>query len=322
MLSIIAAVVIHIGFAFYTGAVVLHGMFGIDIDVCIFVIAGLAGLYTIVGGLLAVMSTESIQTIILIGGRPASSSSGWCRGRRLGRTDGGGPPGQADRPQPGSPRRHRLPWYAVFLGYPVIGLWYWCCDQTIVQRVLAAKDENHARIGPLFTGFIKILPVFIFVLPGLIATALIRQGKLPAIADSADTYSLLINQLLPVGLRGLVAAALLAALMSTVSAALNSIATLFTLDLYKKWKPAASGRHLTPNRPGGDVCGHGRGHPVVAAHQPLPEHLPGDRGADLLYRAADHGCLPMGHFLAAGVGRRGDGHPVRGFDARAGGLLS
>jgi len=92
-----------------------------------------------------------------------------------------------------------LPWYSVFLGYPIIGLWYWCADQTIVQRVLGAKDERNARIGPLFTGFIKILPVFLFVLPGLIADGLIRQGKLPAIEDSADVYSLLINHLLPVG---------------------------------------------------------------------------------------------------------------------------
>jgi len=138
-----------------------------------------------------------------------------------------------------------LPWYAVFLGYPVIGLWYWCADQTIVQRVLGARDERHARLGPLFTGFIKILPVFLFVLPGLVAYALVAQGKLPAPRTSADVYSLLVNNLLPVGLKGVVAAALLAALMSTVSGALNSIATLFTLDLYKRWRPQATERRLT-----------------------------------------------------------------------------
>jgi SSS family solute:Na+ symporter len=138
-----------------------------------------------------------------------------------------------------------LPWYAVFLGYPVIGLWYWCADQTIVQRVLGARDERHARLGPLFAGFIKILPVFLFVLPGLIAYGLVRQGALPAPESTADVYSLLINAILPAGLKGLVAAALLAALMSTVSGALNSIATLFTLDIYKRWRPQASERRLT-----------------------------------------------------------------------------
>jgi len=138
-----------------------------------------------------------------------------------------------------------LPWYAVFLGYPVIGLWYWCADQTIVQRVLGAKDERNARLGPLFAGFIKILPVFLFVLPGLIASGLVRQGALQAPESSADVYSLLVNNILPAGLKGLVAAALLAALMSTVSGALNSIATLFTLDIYKRWRPQASERRLT-----------------------------------------------------------------------------
>jgi SSS family solute:Na+ symporter len=243
-LSIVSAVFIHIGFSLYTGAVVLKGLFGIDINVSIAVTAALTGVYTIIGGLLAVVLTESVQTIILIGGSACVAV--------IGLVAAGGWSGLAASVEPvkltvlrTAAETPSLPWYAVFLGYPVIGLWYWCADQTIVQRVLGAKDENHARLGPLFTGFIKILPVFLFVLPGVIASALIRQGKLPAIADSADTYSLLVNKLLPVGLRGLVAAALLAALMSTVSAALNSIATLFTFDLYKKWKPQASDRHLT-----------------------------------------------------------------------------
>jgi Na+/proline symporter len=143
-----------------------------------------------------------------------------------------------------------LPWYSVLLGYPVLGLWYWCADQTIVQRVLGAKDENHARVGPLFAGFIKILPVFIFVLPGTICLALIHQGKLPPLPlvdgkpDTNATLADLITGLLPVGLKGVMAASLLAALMSTVSGALNSIATLFSYDLFKRWRPETSDRTL------------------------------------------------------------------------------
>jgi len=243
VLSILSAVFIHIGFSLYTGAVVLKGLFGIDVNLSIIVTAALTGIYTIIGGLLAVVMTESVQTIILIGGSACvlaaglSSVGGW-----------GGLAASVDpvkltilRTATETPS---LPWYSVFLGYPIIGLWYWCADQTIVQRVLGAKDERNARIGPLFTGFIKILPVFLFVLPGLIADGLVRQGKLPAINDSADTYSLLINHLLPVGLKGVVAAALLAALMSTVSGALNSISTLFSLDLYKRWRPQTPDRQL------------------------------------------------------------------------------
>ena len=243
-LSILSAVFIHIGFSLYTGAVVLKGLFGIDINLSIFVTAALTGIYTIIGGLLAVVVTESVQTVILIGGSACVLAAGLV--------SVGGWSGLTAAVEPvkltilrTAAETPSLPWYSVFLGYPIIGLWYWCADQTIVQRVLGAKDERNARIGPLFTGFIKILPVFLFVLPGLIADGLIRQGKLPAIEDSADVYSLLINHLLPVGLKGVVAAALLAALMSTVSGALNSISTLFSLDLYKRWRPQTSDLSLT-----------------------------------------------------------------------------
>jgi SSS family solute:Na+ symporter len=139
------------------------------------------------------------------------------------------------------------------LGYPVIGIWYWCADQTIVQRVLGAKDENHARVGPLFAACIKILPVFIFVLPGLLAYTLASKGlfdisSLPVDSDGdVDTkniYTLMITQLLPTGLVGLMIAAILAALMSTVSGALNSISTLVSFDLYKRFRPQATDHQL------------------------------------------------------------------------------
>ncbi len=244
VLSIFSAVFIHIGFSLYTGAVVLKGLFGIDINVSIFVTAALTGLYTIVGGLLAVVMTESVQTVILIAG------SAWLL--VVGLSAAGGWSGLVSSVEPvkltvlrTAAETPSLPWYSVFLGYPIIGLWYWCADQTIVQRVLGAKSERDARVGPLFAGFIKILPVFLFVLPGLIAFGLVRQGKLPAVENSADAYSLLINHLLPVGVKGVVAAALLAALMSTVSGALNSISTLFSLDLYKRWRPRTTEKGLT-----------------------------------------------------------------------------
>jgi SSS family solute:Na+ symporter len=131
-------------------------------------------------------------------------------------------------------------------GYPVIGIWYWCTDQTIVQRVLGARDENHARTGALFAGFIKILPIFVFVLPGAMCYALIKQGVLDgkSLHGSADTYAFLIRELLPTGLKGLVAAAMLAAIMSTVSSALNSIGTLVSYDLLKRWRPDVTDRNL------------------------------------------------------------------------------
>ena len=250
VLSIVSAIFIHIGFSLYAGAVVLEGMFGIGKMTSIVLIAALTGLYTIVGGLTAVVLTESVQTIILLLGAVVLTGIGYAKV--------GGWSGIAEsvdavkltvlRPHGDA---SGLPWYSVLLGYPIIGIWYWCTDQTIVQRVLGAKDEDHARVGPLFAGFIKILPVFLFVLPGLICSALIHKGLLPALpltaegkADAARTYSHMITYLLPIGVRGLVAAALMAALMSTVSGALNSVATLFTYDLYQRWAPGTSEKKL------------------------------------------------------------------------------
>jgi SSS family solute:Na+ symporter len=139
------------------------------------------------------------------------------------------------------------------LGYPVIGIWYWCADQTIVQRVLGAKDEFHARQGPIFAGFIKILPVFLFVLPGLMTWALFKDGAMDLSAlpvdeegavDSKGVYGVMITELLPIGMRGVIVAALMAALMSTVSGALNSISTLVSYDLVKRFRPDLSDHKL------------------------------------------------------------------------------
>jgi solute:Na+ symporter, SSS family len=242
-ISIISAIFIHICFTLYTGAVVLQGLFGIDIWVSILATAILTGVYTIVGGLLAVVVTGALQTVILLAGSIVITV--------VAMTKVGGWEGLTANVEPvkltvlrGSGDASNLPWLSVLLGYPVIGLWYWCADQTIVQRVLGAKDENHARTGPLFAGFLKVLPVFIFFLPGTAYLALVNKGVFPALENTKDCYTYAITNLLPAGWTGLMAAALLAALMSTVSGALNSIATLFSYDLYKRWKPETPDRKL------------------------------------------------------------------------------
>ena len=211
VLSVFSAIFIHIGFSLYTGAVVLNGIFGVELSktACVFAIALLTGVYTIAGGLTAVVVTESLQTLILLAGAIVITLVGWFRV--------GGWHGIATN----VPEMHLtllrnagdpggLPWYSLIFGYPVIGIWYWCTDQTIVQRVLGARDENHARAGALFAGFIKILPLFIFVLPGTMCYALVKQGTLDGntLHGSADTYAFLIRELLPSGLKGVMAAAL------------------------------------------------------------------------------------------------------------------
>lgn len=259
VISIVSAVIIHIAFSLLAGGIVLETLFGINMYISVTAIAFLVAVYTTIGGLKAVVVTESIQTIVLVGGAIVityisfSKVGSWNNLVTILEQNNAMDKLSMLRPHGDS---SGMPWYAIFLGYPVLGIWYWCADQTIVQRVLGARDENHARAGALFCGFIKILPVFIFVVPGLLAYALVQKGVLDvssvtsagangeAIVNSKGIYTLMISQLLPTGLVGIVVAALLSGLMSQVAGALNSISTLFSYDLYKRFRPNVSDRRL------------------------------------------------------------------------------
>jgi solute:Na+ symporter, SSS family len=134
-----------------------------------------------------------------------------------------------------------FPWTGVIFGAPILGVWYWCTDQHIVQRVLAAKNISEARRGTILAGYLKILPVFIFVLPGMVAAALYADVR----GGAADTaYPALVTRLLPAGFKGLVLAGMLAALMSSLASAFNSCSTLLTWDVYRKLKPTATEAEL------------------------------------------------------------------------------
>ena len=276
--SLVSAVIVHIGFSLLTGAIVLSGLFGIAPWISIVVIAVATALYVVVGGLMAVVFTETVETVVLLFGAilitffsfkflggDAGVLAGWDNLKAALNAPGEESMLSMLRPH-GDPAG--LPWYAIILGYPVLGIWYWCADQTIVQRVLGAQDENHARVGPLFAALIKILPVFLFVLPGLMFYAMVNQGMFAdlsgsmdlesgkatlsamggdgqwAIMKTSEAYTEMIVRLLPSGLTGVMAAALIAALMSTVSGALNSISTLVSYDIWKRLKPETSDKKL------------------------------------------------------------------------------
>jgi solute:Na+ symporter, SSS family len=277
IVSIFSAIVIHIGVALYTAALVLRGILGVDpaatilgLDPLMFfivVLAVLTGIYTMVGGLLAVVWTESIQTVLLLIGAVCITAVGYYHvggWSEMAQTLASSPHPLAEATDPkiccnwstanflsmlrGAGDPSKQPWYGILLGYPVIGIWYWCCDQTIVQRVLAARDEKQARLGPLFCAFLKILPVFLFVVPGVMCVALVQQGN-PVFGGQApkvpaDAYTFMITHMLPWGLKGLVTAAMLAAAMQTCSAALNSTATLFAYDIVKRYWPQTSDHRL------------------------------------------------------------------------------
>ena len=317
-LSMLTAIIFNIAFPLSTGWLVLHGVFGMDKWVCIVTLTTLTAVYTILGGLSAVVMTETIQAVILLAGSIIITSLAYAKaGGWHGMTDQLHASGETIkltllRSPTAEPS---LPWYAILLGYPALSIWYWCADQTIVQRVLGAKDENHARTGPLFCGLIKVFPVFVFILPGLLFLTMIQGGKLDGVAQlrvrgehvvtsgnaSGEQYQLeltgaglsgqtqkitltdgdspldltqqlanngkpltlisglnakklilppnvtvmsSIKNLMPVGLFGVMAAALMAALMGNLASASNSIATLFSYDLYRRFRPQTSERRL------------------------------------------------------------------------------
>lgn len=270
VISLVSAVVLHIAFSLLAGGIVIEALFGVDMYISVSAISVLVALYTIIGGLRAVVVTESVQTIVLVAGALVITAASWMKLGGWGAlVDTLQTTGDMDKLSMLRAKGDSsgMAWYAIFLGYPVLGIWYWCADQTIVQRVLGAKDENHARIGALFCGFIKILPVFIFVLPGLFAYVLAHRGQLDlsaittvgvdgeTVVNSKGIYTLMITQLLPTGLVGVVVAALLSGLMSQVSGALNSIATLVSYDLIKRHRP-----HVSDSR----LVGYGRWSAAVA----------------------------------------------------------
>lgn len=239
-MAILGALFIHIGMSLYAGATVFKQFFGVDVVTSILIISIVTGIYTVLGGLKAVVVTEAIQTVLLIGGSILVTALAIAALPDQG--IGTLAEFQAElRPRQlsmvWSDNSVGLAWYSVLLGYPVLGIWYWCTDQTIVQRVLAARSEHDAQIGPLFAGFIKVLPVFILVLPGVIGYVLFGDR----IGDNANqVLPMLIQELVPTGLRGLISAGLLAALMSTIAAALNSCATLFAVDIVARVRPSTT----------------------------------------------------------------------------------
>src|SRR5687768_6751379 len=232
--SIIAYVLTKISVTLFAGGIVMRAVTGLDLWTSAGLLIVVTGLYTIAGGLRAVIYTEVAQTIVLIFGSAALMF--------IGLNEVGGWSGlqarlPADYFSMWKPSNHPdFPWTGVIFGAPILGVWYWCTDQHIVQRVLAAKNVSEARRGTIAAGYLKILPIFLFVVPGMVAAALFSD-----VAGAADSaYPSLVTRLLPAGFKGLVLAGMLAALMSSLASAFNSCSTLLTWDVYRKLKPQAT----------------------------------------------------------------------------------
>ncbi len=237
----------------------------------------LTGLYTMLGGMRAVAYNDAVQVVVLIGGSALLTFyglhklGGWgelrhyCGSEMFNlwrpitphgvestwapvlQTDGSGQIVKQAWYFNGD-----FPWPGMLICAPIIGLWYWCTDQYIVQRALGAPNEQTARRGSIFAAFLKLFPVYLFIIPGLICFALAKSGKIPALShlvgpdgkpiasETQAAFPLLVKYLLPPGLRGIVVAGLLSALMGSLAGVFNACSTLFTVDLYQKWRPNAS----------------------------------------------------------------------------------
>lgn len=235
----------------------------------------LTGLYTVLGGMRAVAYTEAVQTGVLVLGSllltffGLQKIGGWAAFRAALDPDmfnlwkplipAGIEGTWAPVKETGRMAWYfntNYPWLGMLFCAPIIGLWYWCTDQYIVQRALGAPSEQEARRGSIFAAFLKLLPVFIFIIPGMLAVALARSGKVTGLESMIDAagnvvpagaqaaFPLMVHAIMPVGLRGMVVAGLLAALMSSLAGAFNACSTLFTMDFYQQMRPKATQQQL------------------------------------------------------------------------------
>jgi SSS family solute:Na+ symporter len=282
-ISLVAYVLTKIAVGIYAGgvvsAVLLPEMNFMGMDsfwVGSILVVLVTGLYTVIGGMAAVAYTEALQTIILIIGSALvtvfglDALGGWSELKAIAGSEmfnlwkplvpAGVEGTWAPVKEAGRMAWYfndNYPWLGMLFCAPIIGLWYWCTDQYIVQRALGAPNETEARRGSIAAAFFKLLPVFIFIIPGIICYALAVSGKVPAlqqqligpdghiIRDQAQqAFPLMVAHVLPIGVRGMVVAGLLAALMSSLAGAFNASSTLFTIDFYSRLKPNVSQEKL------------------------------------------------------------------------------
>lgn len=283
LISLVAYVLTKVAVGIFAGGIVFSvlipevNVMGLDsFWVGSILVILLTGAYTILGGMRAVAYTEAIQTIILIFGSimvtwyGLDALGGWEELKRIAGSEMFNlwkpivPEGMESTWSPIKTDTHmawyfnsNYPWLSMLFCAPIIGLWYWCTDQYIVQRTLAAANLTEARRGTIAAAFLKLLPVFIFIIPGIICFALATTGKVESISqvlldsngdvishNAQQAFPLLVATILPSGIRGIVVAGLLAALMSSLAGVFNASSTLFTMDFYSKFKPNVSEKGL------------------------------------------------------------------------------
>lgn len=262
LISLVSYVLTKVAVTVYAGGLVFKEVFGIQelwgIDFFWIAAIGLVvltALYTVVGGMKSVLYTSVLQTPILLLGSLVilvlglKAVDGWDQVLAACSLTPANEYGDTMVNLIRDNRDPDFPWLGALIGSSIIGFWYWCTDQFIVQRVLSGKNEQQARRGTIFGAYLKLTPVFLFLIPGMIAFAMQKNGVMingvPFTMSTADAaFPSLVAQLLPAGFKGLVVCGILAALMSSLASLFNSSAMLFTIDFYKKYKPEASEKTL------------------------------------------------------------------------------
>ncbi|MBE0571722.1 MAG: sodium/solute symporter [Ignavibacteriaceae bacterium] len=241
IISIVGYVLTKISVTIAAGGIIFESLMGIEFWTGALIVVIITGIYTALGGLRAVLYTDMVQMFILIAGAITVAIVGLIQLGGISELYDHAGSGFFSLWKPMSDPN--FPWTGIIFGAPILGVWYWCTDQFIVQRVLSGKDINHSRRGTIFAGYLKLLPLFLFVIPGVIAYALTQKGDITL--ESPDhALPTLIGTLLPAGLKGIVVAGLLAALMSSLSSVFNSCSTLITWDIYKKLRPESTEKTL------------------------------------------------------------------------------
>jgi len=241
IISIVGYILTKISITIAAGGIVFNTLMGINFWTGALIVIIATGVYTVFGGLRAVLYTDLLQMFILIGGAITVTFIGLSEVGGWGVLKDSVESSFFSVWKPMSDPD--FPWTGIIFGAPILGVWYWCTDQFIVQRVLSASNIDNARRGTIFGGLLKQLPLFIFVVPGIIALVLSQSGQI-SLSEPDAALPTLIGTLLPAGLRGLVVAGLLAALMSSLSSVFNSCSTLIAWDIYKKLKPSAPDKTL------------------------------------------------------------------------------
>ncbi len=236
--ALLSTVVLWLGGALYAGGLLLSQIMAWPLWVSVVALMAMATFLTVAGGLAVVMVTDSFQSILMILGASALTIIGFHHVGGLDNLLEAVPVDRWSLFRPtGDPD---YPWHAIVLGYPILGVWFWCTDQTVVQRVLGARDLTQGQRGALFTGFLKICTPFIFTLPGFFCFVLH-----PGLEDPDQAFMTMVANYMPAGAVGMMVAVLIAALISTIDSGLNSFSTIFTLDIYqRKLRPDASPHHL------------------------------------------------------------------------------